>query len=272
MNRKIIIKLPFIAFCLFSFIQKLVAQEPGGSPIITDRPTQTYSSYLVPKGAFQIESGMGYSKVEFGTGFSGDQIYEQFTLNFLQLRYGISDQIELRLAQNFYVDRMRVGNEKSRGMGYVAPTWIGAKINIAREEGFVPQTSLLLEYVTDPFREVMDGDLINFRMNFSNTLSEKLAIGYGIGSLLPAKINDFDFSYSVVGSYAFANGWGAFLEVYGTLRNENQFNTHAIDFGLTYLVKENLQLDMYAGTSLLDRFDDVDFLFGFGFSTRILKK
>lgn len=240
------------------------------SPLITDRPTQTYSSFVLPKGVFQIESGVGYAKSIF-PGSPADLVAENYTLNFLQLRYGLSNKVELRLAQNVFFNRTKIGSLTNRGEVKFASTWIGTKIKVLDEDGAVPQASLVAEYVADIFDETTGQDLMNLRLNFSNTLSDKFTLGYGLGGFVPLKNGPFDFQYSVVGSYGFSKGWGAFLELYGTFRND-LVNSHNVDLGFTYLVNNNLQLDAYTGFDLTNNFDDTDFIFGFGFSTRILKK
>ncbi len=268
----------FFTMLVFSLMANGVfaqeANEGAMGSIITDRPTQTYSSFVVPKSVFQIESGIGYSKVGFPSrgALSDNAKVETFTLNFLQMRYGVSDKVELRLAQNVYVNRGKVnGDVVVKGNVQFASTWIGAKFHVLNEDGFVPQTSFLAEYVTDIFDEDMEQDLINLRLNFSNTLSEKLTLGYGLGGFVPVKSGPFYLEYSVVGSYAFQPNWGAFLELFGTLRND-WVNTHNVDMGVTYLVNNNLQLDVYTGFDLTNNLGETDFIFGLGFSTRILKK
>ncbi|MGW8121812.1 transporter [Roseivirga echinicomitans] len=266
----------FFTLLAFALMYKNVlaqeANEAAEGTLITDRPTQTYSSFVVPKGAFQIESGMGYSN-ELSPNFAlVDLTAETFTLNFLQLRYGLSDRLELRLAQNVYFDREKLNGEvRRKGELQFASTWIGAKYGLLDEEGFVPKTSFLAEYVTDVFEDKMKQSLINLRLNFSNTLSEKMTLGYGFGGLVPTKNGPLNFEYSVVGAYAFQPNWGAFLELYGTFRND-WVNSHNVDMGISYLVNNNLQLDAYTGFDLSNNIGDTDFLFGFGFSTRILKK
>lgn len=281
MSRKIR-KSVFFTMLVFSLMPNGVfaqeANEGSVGALITDRPTQTYSSFVVPKGAFQIESGIGYSRAAFSNSIANvvnlpeDYASENFTLNFLQLRYGLSDNVELRLAQNVYFNRIKFdGDVINRSDVQFAPTWIGAKFNILNEDGFVPQTSFLAEYVTDILDEDMGQDLLNLRLNFSNTLSEKLTLGYGLGGFVPTKNGPFYLEYSVVGSYAFQPNWGAFLELFGTLRND-WVNTHNVDMGITYLVNNNLQLDAYTGFDLTNNLGEIDFIFGLGFSTRILKK
>ncbi|WP_323758409.1 transporter [Roseivirga sp.] len=267
----------FFTLVLFSLMANGVwAQESNEGSVgalITDRPTQTYSSFVVPKGVFQIESGIGYTRIDFpgNAALSNKFIMETFTLNFLQTRYGLSDKVELRLAQNVYVNRGKVGGDVvSNGDVQFAPTWIGAKFHILKEDGFVPQTSFLAEYVTDVFDENGGQDLMNLRLNFSNTLNEKLTLGYGLGGFVPVKNGTFNLEYSVVGSYAFEPEWAAFLELYGTFRSG--FSSHNVDMGLSYLVNNNLQLDVYTGFDLTNNPGDTDFIFGLGFSTRILKK
>ena len=54
----------FILLCFLPVIllpATIFAQNDSISDIITDRPTQAESPYIVPKGLFQIETGVVYT-------------------------------------------------------------------------------------------------------------------------------------------------------------------------------------------------------------------
>jgi hypothetical protein len=79
----------FTAFVFVLLIGNLKAQEV--SDISTDRPDLTKSPSIVPKGCFQLELGFDY-----------ESNYGIITYYYPQslLRYGISENFELRLIAN----------------------------------------------------------------------------------------------------------------------------------------------------------------------------
>ncbi len=79
MKKKLILFLGIIAS---SFV--VVAQNDSIPQISTDRPTQAASPYLVPKGSFQIESGVIYTNREDNT-----DILEMWSIGNTMLRYGV---------------------------------------------------------------------------------------------------------------------------------------------------------------------------------------
>ncbi|MFT6827208.1 MAG: hypothetical protein ACI9Z3_000629 [Roseivirga sp.] len=263
-----------IAFVLsLALANGLLAQEEmnvGDTPIVTDRPSQTYSSFVVPKGVFQIESGFGYSQNELFGANSSFSI-ESIALNSLQLRYGISKNIELRLFQNISLDRFGSRGDKITSDLLFAPTSIGTKIRIVDEQGFRPQISFLAEFGSEIFSDLGNENIKVFRFNFSNTISSKFSIAYGLGMNFGTDFENSNTSITLLGSYAVSPKISVFGEYYGIL-NQDFFNTHNYDFGATYLVNNNLQLDMYIGSYFKKQITSADLIFGLGFSTRIFKK
>ncbi|MBV6639562.1 MAG: hypothetical protein KI791_02540, partial [Cyclobacteriaceae bacterium] len=67
-----------------------------------------------------------------------------------------------------------------------------------------------------------------------------------------------NLSYTTVGGYAITSKLGAFLEFYGSFKSDrNELRT---DFGLSYLLAHNLQVDVIYGTGFGEDFQ----MFGFG--------
>ena len=265
------LKIAFLFF--FVLANSLFAQEEtniADTPINTDRPTQTYSSFVVPKGVFQIESGFSYSQIK-QVGFSQDFYIESIALNSLQLRYGISENIELRFFQSMSYNRLGPKGDKITSDLLFAPTSIGAKIRIIDEEGFRPLISFLAEFGGEVLSDLGNENMKIFRFNFSNTISSKFSIAYSLGMNFGNEFSNSSTSITLLGSYVVSPKVSVFGEYYGTL-NPDFFNLHNYDFGATYLVNNNLQLDVYVGSYFKKQIDSTDLIFGFGFSTRIFKK
>lgn len=119
-------KLPeLLLFGLFLLPLTISAQEE----IETDRPDQTETTAIVPKGFFQMETGFMHEKSKD----DGDIV----TLPTVLYKYGISKRLELRLQTDF------TKNEE-QGISYgFEPLIIGAKLNIITGSGIVPETSLI---------------------------------------------------------------------------------------------------------------------------------
>lgn len=258
---------------IFTSVNGLFAQEEtsgADTPIITDRPSQTYSSFVVPKGVFQIESGFGYTQLK-QVGFGQDFFNENISLNSLQLRYGISKNVELRLLQNVSYNRLGPKGDKVSSDLLFAPTSIGTKIRIVDEEGLRPQVSFLAEFGGELFSDSGSENVKIFRFNFSNTISSKFSIAYSIGMNFGTDFNNSNTSITLLGAYAFSPKISVFAEYY-TIINPDFFNSHNYDFGLTYLVNNNLQLDVYAGSYFKEQARAADLILGLGFATRIFRK
>jgi len=233
----------------------------------TDRPTQTVGPYIVPKGSFQIESGIIYTNRNDQT-----DINEQWSYATTLLRYGIFENFEVRLnssyeSTNTYVKEIQEDSTYN-GMG---PVTAGFKITLAKERGIRPELAIVASIT---FRHLGD---INYRPTFSypvgmlaatNTLSKRFSLGYNIGFAYSGEDADGFFIYTVYLGFQITNRLWSFAEAYGDFDNGN-FPNHKWDAGLTYIIRHNLQIDISGGTGISE---DVDkyFLNG-GISWRIPK-
>lgn len=96
---------------LFSTGASLAAQSDT-TALSSDRPTQSASAFLVPKGTVQIESGFSIATTKVGAGVITD-VYEDFiTYNSTQIRFGVSNNLELLVTQSLLDLRVRSGSDK----------------------------------------------------------------------------------------------------------------------------------------------------------------
>ena len=228
----------FGAFLLFSAWFFSTAQ------INTDRPTQSASAIVLPKGAIQLEAGFlserPLSRV--------DQYNVQY-LNAL-LRAGLFDGVELRLSQNYV--GMRINGDGSNGL---SPTTIGTKVHLFEENSGIPQISVIGQVTfangTDQFQP--DKSIQELRFNFQNAISDNVGLGYNLGGIW----DGFETIglYSVVLGISVAPTLAFFLEPYGFIAkntpHDGRFNT-----GLIYAGSDNFQLDISVGNGLTKRAPD----------------
>ncbi len=217
-----------LLFCGLLIGTLAVAQD--SNPINTDRPTQSASAFVLPKGNFQVE--YGFIREEF----TSDVIATTY-FNGL-FRYGLFEGAELRLTQNILQNKFL--DSKTSGL---SPLTLGTKVHLVEERGALPQMSIIGQVTLETGEEGFqpDSPITEFRLNFQNTLSDKVSLGYNIGYT----DQDVDFLYSIVLGYAFADGWSAFVEPYGFLANP--FNDHRFNLGVIFQPADNFQFDVSGG-------------------------
>jgi len=244
----------------FSFAQETNELEP----LITDRPDATEASSTVGKGTLQIETGGFYESFEENNIKS-----ESYTCNTTLVRYGILDNLELRVGLDFTEGITKVnGNKLDNVTSGFSPLLLGVKIDIAEENGCMPEIALI-GHVFPLFTSAKDyrpeTTAIDFRFSLSHTLNEKSSIGYNIGAQWGDDSSEAAAIYTVAYGYSLTDKFGAYAELYGDLPEDSSAN-HYWDAGFTYLVSNNIQLDTYFGTSITK---GQDILIGLGASFRI---
>lgn len=259
-----------LAFSILLFVSMLCAfaQETKDiGTIVTDRPDATEASSTVGKGVLQFETGGLYESFEENGVKS-----ENYTYNTMLIRYGILDNLEIRVGWNFEEGITSVnGNTLDNVTSGLSPLLLGLKIDIAEENGVMPEIALI-GHVFPVFSASADfrpeTTAVDFRLSLSNTLSEKSSIGYNIGAQWGNDSPEAAAIYTVAYGYSLSDKFGFYAELYGDLPEDSSAN-HYWDAGFTYLASKDLQFDVYAGTSITA---GQDILLGMGLSYRIRKK
>ncbi|WP_230401597.1 transporter [Hanstruepera ponticola] len=260
-NTKIYI---FIGLLLCSFSASLAQEKESIGALETDRPDATEASSTVPQGYLQVETGGFYQT------FEKNQIKtENFTYNTTLVRYGLSDNFELRLGWNLQEDVTHINGQKlDNVLSGFSPLLLGMKVYITEEKGWIPEISLIghvflpLTASTD-YRPETTG--VDFRFSLAHTLSEKSSLGYNLGMAWGNDSPEASYIYTIAYGYSISEKFGAYVELYGDLPEDSQAN-HLWDAGLTYLVSNDLQLDMSFGTSITE---GQDLLLSAGLSFRL---
>ena len=254
--------------CLLGFSIQLVAQETETTPdLVTDRPDATEAPTVVPVGSLQVETGA------FTTSFEDNGIKEEvFTYNTTLLRYGILDNLELRIGWNFEEVQTTINGMESNDVASgLSPLLFGAKVAISEEKGWFPEIGLI-GHIFLPFTASSDFKpeftAADFRFSFNHTLSERSGIAYNLGGQLGGESAEFAYIYTLAYGYSITDKLGAYVEVYGDLPEDSSAN-HFWDAGLTYAIAPLIQLDATVGQSITE---GQDILLSAGVSFRIDKK
>ena len=246
------------------------AQEPP--ELVTDRPDQTESAVVVPKGAFQLELGANFAR-DAADGVTSELLEVPSAL----VRYGLSPRLELRLAWAGVVDAESRGRgERARLRGTADPE-IGLKLLLLSMEQGDAWSLALLSHATIPVGDEEVGSPRadpSLRVLGAHELSERVGfgwnVGYEAGSFRDAAGDRHTlgrFVYTGSLGIALNSRWGTFLELFGDLpASDPEPEAHSFDAGLTFLATPRLQLDVAAGVGLNGA--AVDWFVGSGLSFR----
>lgn len=233
--------------------------------ISTDRPDQSESPDVVPLKHTQFEAGFSFERLE---PTPQNSLYK-YSLDIyatpdLLVRYGLNNGMELRFGTSLTTSTSAVeisglgkfsGSETDFG-----PIMIGGKFKLGEEGEFFPATSLLFEAEMPALTIKNSSSYFNpsVKLCFSNAMSSTADLSYNLGINI-----DNENSTVVTGLYTLSVGLsltdriGMYGEIYGFLPFErNSESSHYLDAGFTYLVKNNLQLDLSGGYGLQKNITD----------------
>lgn len=260
-----------VFFLLLSFISNAQYTKE----INSNRPSLSMGAYSVSKSILQIEGGLGFQKDEY----SNDR-YSNHTLVDLQLRYGLLfEQLELVADLKFDNTKQVNFNNQTKFNGFKQTT-IGAKyllfdsyknyvekINVYSWKAnqrykwrrLVPTVSLFVgaEFKGDSnyFHPEMPSTTLKAMIITQQHINNNLSF---VTNLIVenASADDFrSYGYIATLSYGFNQRWSVFAENQGYFREyqgvKQNFNDDCIlRGGFTYLVHNNLQIDISGGTTI----------------------
>ncbi len=226
--------------------------------LVTDRPDKTESARVVPKGLVQVETGYLFTR-------DGD--VGSYEVPGTLFRIGFGGRTELRVSHVGVV-----GREGIHGAG---DSELGAKINlIERADGWQPEFAVLAGLSLPTGEDGLSSDSIDpsFLLSFAHELSPKLSLGYNVGatweSFAHQQFRDMFVVYSLAVGIGLTDRLSMFLELFGDRQTTSTTGPSLSgDGGLTFLLTEIVQLDVYVGRGLREPSDDV--FFGTGLSFRL---
>jgi len=239
-----------VSIILFSLLFTLTA---FGQSIVTDRPTQTTGPTSVDKGVFQLETGMQYSRDDGTT--SG---VVQLPINLFRL--GLGKGFEIRL-----INGLSFRKTFSKIEASFSNLQLGFKAQLLNKPEKKTQIGLIAHGVmstgADSWKSGQRGGVfslaVNHQINDNNGLSYNLGYEiYSFGSI----DNNFmmrNVFFTLNYSHSMTERLGIFTEVYSAITDVDDFHEDQLslnfDAGLTWLLRDNLQLDYSFGFGIADR-------------------
>jgi hypothetical protein len=204
-------------------------------PIQLDRPDQTECPFITPKGYIQAENGLGCENVVVGQ--------SKLTYPTSLWKYGVNKQCEVRLITELVTENNSSG---------IKPITVGIKASLIEETGPIPKISVI-GHITSAslgskdFRTSFIAP--SFRFTMQHTISERVSLAYNLGAEWNGESARPAYIYTLSTGMSSATKLACYGEVYGFWESGAKADNRA-DAGLTYLVNNNVMLDLSAGFGL----------------------
>jgi hypothetical protein len=216
---------------------------PAMDPIRSDRPDQSETSFLVPKGYFQAE--LGFSITDTDPGY----IYAYPSALW---KYGLTDNFELRLITQY----ITIQNEPSADQNGFLPISAGFKARLSEQKGVLPKMSFIGQLrlpgvVSEDFETTYLAP--ELRLAFDHIISDVFNVGYNVGLFWDGEDAEPLVLYTLTTGISISKRLGIFGEVYGaTPQRDTEDLPLYVDAGLTYLIGNNFLLDLSASQGITD--------------------
>lgn len=246
-------------FILFFIILITLRSEAQNTPIQTDRPDQTECPFIVPKNFLQAENGFLIEKLK------GD--LQTYAYPSILWKLGLNERFELRLI----TEVLSVKNMGNTSSG-LAPVTIGFKSQICKEKGIIPTTAFIGHLTTSSvgtknFRTTFAAP--SFRFTMQHTLSKTFTLSYNLGAEWDGESAETIYLYTLTSGASITDKLGFYAELYGYAPEYNTAD-HRADGGFTYLVNNNILIDISAGFGISN--SDLKNYVSLGFSYRFNTK
>jgi hypothetical protein len=245
-------KIIFVCF-YYSFSVNVIAQTIQTS-IQTDRPDQTECPFITPKGFVQAENGFTYENI--------DKDNKLITLPTILWKYGVNKNFEFRLITE--ANTIKSFGNKISGL---VPTIIGFKVSVSEEKGIIPATGFighlsLPNAASKNFKASYYAP--SFRFNMQHTLSNKFTLAYNLGAEWDGETPEPTFIYTLTSGMSITEKLGAYIELYG-FAPQNNIADHRADGGFTYLISNDVMVDISGGFGISKHSPQSYFALGFSY-------
>jgi hypothetical protein len=250
-----------IQFIFLLSLASISSYSQTMGPIQLDRPDQTETPYLVPKGYIQAENGFTIENVNKEL----TNIVYPTTL----WKYGVNERFELRLITELASQKFK--DKTTTGLN---PITVGFKASLCEQKGIVPKTSFIGHFTTanvgsDKFRTSFAAP--SFRFLMQHDLSSRVSLSYNLGAEWDGESPEERYLYTLTMGLSLTERLGAYGEIYG-FAPRNSAPEHAVDGGFTYLVNNNIMIDLSGSYGISENASDNYLSFGFSYRFRACRK
>ena len=245
-----------IAFTLFLFDS---AYSQYNETIRTGRPGEAIGPFTVGARVLQIQAGFDY-----GEGSKNQYLLNRSYTAGSVFRMGLTEHFELGASLS-YLDLANLDDEPSHGFSSLS---INLRNNIYVGKGWIPSVGFQLNMGLPFQSDVFDSEYL--RPKITIMTAQRLAKKIGFITNWGAFWNGNDAIptcfYVLNLSYDITDRWGIYIEHYARI-NQGDWRAY-FDGGGSFLVNNDLQLDLYAGYGSFEKIN-LDWYISAGISWRI---
>ena len=230
-----------------------IAQEAEEGEIETDRDSFTPSTNVVGQGRSVLETS--YSFID------NRKVRETHSLPELLFRYGIGENMELRLGANYEIGgagspisaNVPKSLESTPELEEESRVFYGTKLLLSDQVEWLPQSSFILQGYTPTSGEVTATSLSAnyvFGWEFQNSIVWDSAMRYSTGALEEDHFNIW--SPSTVLKMPLGEKWKIHAEYFSVFSEgrEEESTQHYFSPGIHYLISSNFELGTRVGWGL----------------------
>lgn len=239
-------------------------------PLQTDRPNFTSTSVTVGKGVSQIEFGYTYLDDKN----SGRQVSTQSFGEFLFRRGILADWLEFRLGFSPLQQSIAIGTFQNTTVGS-EDLYTALQFALTPQTGVMPEMAIIVQMSIPTGSPAFTSHKLEPGLDWVYAWELNECISIAASTQGNQSIDDNGRSFLEIAqsfnvSYTLTEQWGAFTEWFALIPSgANTAETeHYFDAGFTYLINNNLQLDISAGVGLNEA--AINYFVGAGVSIRFL--
>lgn len=231
-----------VAVFLTAFLYVEASFSQSAETIRSGRPGQTIGPHSVDRGYLQVQTGAVLLKSEPNS--SPDLDTQDINT---VIRYGFSESLEFSTLMVYQRDQLSGAGDRT-GLSRFD---LGFRLNFIPEpKGLVPalgfQTRFRLDAVSSEFRS---GDITpEMILVTQHVLTEQISWIHNFGLNYGREDREHIYFWASNLSFSLSKKLGAFFEVYGNKANGR--SNYFYNGGLYYLLNNDLQLDVLAGSDL----------------------
>ncbi len=257
--------------CCFAVARSAHAQSgpavPG--PVVTDRPDKTESTSIVPRGFAQFEGGWSLETVSF----SGTSLHTH-TVPGMLARVGVLGALEARIG---FAGFQLTNQPAAFGSEGLLDLELGFKYRLASARSALPDIALIGAISVPTGAEGVSSERVDpsVLLTVSRPLSDRVSVGSNLGASWATtddgsggRVTLLDLTYTWSFGFALSERVGAFAETFGSLPANGGEAAHHLDGGFTFLVRDNLQLDVSLGRGVAGA-GAADWFVGAGVAVRL---
>ena len=248
----------FLMILLASIIWLSACACPKNSgPLSSDRPGQTVSPNVVPPCYPQVE--LGWSHIEDKDN-SGTQIKIDQIPNTL-LRLGVIKNGEVRVGYDGYLWQSTRSKDSAKSSSSGSgDANVGVKYKFFEASKWLPESAFLAQLSLPVGANDFTTHNANpsFLFAFTHTLNDFLSFSYNLGAAWltmgdnsSTRHTQSVFNYTANLGISLTERLGAFVEFYGGIAmNPSNSPANSFDSGFSFLILDNLQVDVSGGVGI----------------------